>query len=89
MAFNYDVNYVRDQFPALDLQVSGKQVAFLDGPGGSQVPERVGEKILDYLYYHNANEHGVFKSSMDTMALVDEAREALADFLGCSPREVA
>lgn len=89
MAFNYDVNYVRDQFPALSLRVNGKQAAFLDGPGGSQVPERVGEKILDYLYYHNANEHGVFKSSMDTMTLVDEAREALADFLGCSPREVA
>lgn len=89
MAFNYDVNYVRAQFPALSLRVNGKQVAFLDGPGGSQVPERVGEKILDYLYYHNANEHGVFKSSMDTMALVYEVREALADFLGCSPREVA
>lgn len=89
MAFNYDVNYVRGQFPALSMQVNGKSIAFLDGPGGSQVPKRVGEKILDYLYYHNANEHGVFKASIETAALVDEAREALADFFGCSPMEVA
>lgn len=89
MSFNYDVNYVRAQFPAMNMKVNGKNIAFLDGPGGSQVPKRVGEKILDYLYYHNANEHGVFKASLETMALVDEAREALADFLGCSPKEVA
>lgn len=89
MAFNYDVNYVRDQFPALGMQVNGKNAAFLDGPGGSQVPKRVGEKIIDYLYYHNANEHGVFKSSKETEALVAEAREALSDFFGCSPNEVA
>lgn len=89
MAFNYDVNYVREQFPALSMQINGKNIAFLDGPGGSQVPKRVGEKILNYLYYHNANEHGVFKASLETAVLVDEAREALADFFGCSPKEVA
>ena len=89
MAFNYDVNYVRSQFPALSMQVNGKSIAFLDGPGGSQVPKRVGDKIISYLYYHNANEHGVFKASKETETLVAEAREALADFFGCSPKEVA
>ena len=89
MAFNYDVDYIRGQFPAMGMKLNGKNIAFLDGPGGSQVPKRVGDKILDYLYYHNANEHGAFRSSMETAALVDEAREALADFLGCAPNEVA
>lgn len=89
MDFNYDVNYVRAQFPSMSMKINGKNIAFLDGPGGSQVPKRVGDKIMDYLYYHNANEHGVFKASKETEALVAEAREALADFFGCSPNEVA
>jgi hypothetical protein len=33
MVFNYDVNYVRDQFPALGMKVNGMSVAFLTAPG--------------------------------------------------------
>ncbi len=37
----YDVDYIRRQFPALSLKVNGYPAAFLDGPGGTQVPQRV------------------------------------------------
>ena len=33
------IEYVRKQFPALKREVNGYPVAYLDGPGGYQVPE--------------------------------------------------
>ena len=89
MKFNFDVDYVRSLFPATGDKIKGNPVAFLDGPGGSQVPKQVVDKISEYLYYHNANEHGLFKTSKKTENIVDEAREAFADFFGCSPNEIA
>jgi len=62
--------------------------AFLDGPGGTQLPVRVVDKICDYLYYRNANIHGVFKTSVESDRLTWEAREKVADFLNCEPNEV-
>ena len=87
--FDFQVDYVREQFPALSRSVNGFSTAFLDGPGGTQVPTRVIEKINDYLLYRNANSHGVFKTSVESDALVRRARETFADFFNCSPEEVA
>jgi len=33
-----DTEWVRQQFPSLQLQVNGHPAAFLDGPAGTQVP---------------------------------------------------
>ncbi len=87
--FKFHVDYVREQFPCLSKTVNGNPAAFLDGPGGSQVPRSVVERINDYLYYHNANAHGVFATSKESDKLFWEARIAFADFLNCEPREVA
>jgi len=86
--FKFDIDYVREQFPCLCKTVNGFPAAFLDGPGGSQVPKRVVEKMSDYLFYHNANAHGCFVTSEETMALQQEARETLAAFFNCSAKEV-
>ena len=66
--FEFQVDYVREQFPALRKSVNGLPAAFLDGPGGTQVPLRVVEKINDYLLCRNANAHGVFKTSVESDA---------------------
>ena len=87
--FEFQVDYVREQFPALRKSVNGLPAAFLDGPGGTQVPLRVVEKINDYLLCRNANAHGVFKTSVESDALVVRARETFADFFNCDPEEVA
>ena len=87
--FSFKVDELREQFPALSKTVNGLPAAFLDGPGGTQVPRRVVEKINDYLYYRNANSHGVFKTSVESDNLYWQAREVYADFLNCSPEEVA
>lgn len=86
--FKFDLDYVREQFPCLCKTVNGKPAAFLDGPGGSQVPRIVVDRIADYMFYRNANAHGCFLTSEETMALHHEARETMALFFNCKPEEV-
>lgn len=80
---------IRAQFPALARQHEGLQVAYFDGPGGTQVPQRVVDAMADYLLHHNANTHWAYPTSAETDALILGAREALADFLNAGPREIA
>ena len=62
----------------------GRQPAvFLDGPGGTQVPQRVIDAISDYLKNSNANTHGAYATSQRTDAVIAGARAAMADFFGC------
>lgn len=80
---------IREHFPALERRLGGMPVAYFDGPGGTQVPRVVVETMEDYLYHHNANTHWRYPSSVETDAMLAAAREALADFLGATPEEVA
>ncbi len=84
-----DLTWIRSQFPALDLEVNGRPAVFLDGPGGTQVPNRVIEAIKDYLVNANANTHGAFLTAQRTEEMLAEAHAAVADLLGCDAREVA
>jgi cysteine desulfurase family protein (TIGR01976 family) len=85
----FDLDYVRGQFPALRRTVDGLPAAYLDGPGGTQVPRRVLEAVTDYLVNHNCNIHGVFATSEETDAIIEGSRGAMADFLGCDADEVS
>ena len=69
MQIKFDVEAIRDDFPACKRTKNGMPVAYLDGPGGTQVPACVAQKISDYLLCHNANEHGVFDTSKETETL--------------------
>ena len=80
---------VRSHFPALDRTHLGHPVAYFDGPGGTQVPRAVVQAMSDYLLHHNANTHWSYPTSIETDAIIDTAREALADFLNASPAEIA
>lgn len=79
---------IRSQFPALERIHNGQPVAYFDGPGGTQVPRRVGEAMLDYLYHHNANTEWNYPTSAETDEAIADAREALGDFLNASPDEI-
>jgi cysteine desulfurase family protein (TIGR01976 family) len=83
------VDVIRDQFPALRREHRGHPVAYFDGPGGTQVPALVVDRMLDYLVHHNANTHWVYPTSEETDSAIAGARAALADFLGASPGEIA
>src|SRR6266536_2878861 len=81
-----DIAAVRARFSALE-----SELAFFDGPGGTQVPDEVIEAVASYLRESNANVSGG-ASSVETMratdALLESAHAAAADFLGCTPREI-
>jgi cysteine desulfurase family protein (TIGR01976 family) len=83
-----DVSWVRSQFPALSLRVNGQPAAFLDGPGGTQVSERVIHAMAEYLRSNNANTCGAYLTSRRTDQMIAEARLAMSEFLGCDADEV-
>jgi cysteine desulfurase family protein (TIGR01976 family) len=84
-----DLTYIRGQFPSLTQTVNGHPAAFLDGPGGTQVPQRVIDAISNYLSHDNANTGGAYTTSRRTDAMIADARAAMADFLHCGADEVA
>src|SRR5271167_1532453 len=83
-----DLDWVRAQFPSLAQTVHGHPATFLDGPGGTQVPQRVIDAIADYLKRNNANTCGAYATSRRTDEVIAGARSAMADFLGCDADEI-
>ncbi len=83
-----DLTYIRSQFPSLSQTVNGHPAVFLDGPGGTQVPQRVIDAISNYLRRDNANTCGAYATSRHTDAMLAEARSAMADFLHCAADEI-
>src|SRR5260370_4470239 len=84
----FDIAWVREQFPSLKLEVNGSAAAFVDGPGGTQVPKQVMDAIQNYLLRANANTYGAFETSRRNDAMIASTRAAMADFFNCSPVEV-
>jgi len=73
----------RSDFPALNrVRADGLKLAYLDGPGGSQVPQAVIDAIADVYGSCNVNTHGNFPPSAEIDRRMQRAREVLAMFLG-------
>jgi cysteine desulfurase family protein (TIGR01976 family) len=84
------VNHLRHLFPALAKLVNGQPAVYLDGPAGTQVPRAVIDAITHCLSTCNANHGGLFATSREGDALLDQAHQALADFVGAEdPGEIA
>jgi cysteine desulfurase family protein (TIGR01976 family) len=81
---NSDCLRSRQDFPALTREIASHPVAFLDGPGGTQVPHAVLDAIRASYIDRNANFDGRFRTSQDVGAAVSAARNAVADFLGAA-----
>ncbi len=74
----------RRDFPALEHRGQGPELAYLDGPGGSQVPNAVIEAMRDVYSTCNVNTHGNFPPSREIDRRMARAREVLAVFLGAA-----
>src|SRR6185295_4631330 len=81
---DFPIAAVRAQFPALERKFGEQPAVYFDGPAGSQTPLRVVGAIGKYLVEHNANHGGVFATSVENDALLHEAQQAAADFVGAS-----
>jgi cysteine desulfurase family protein (TIGR01976 family) len=82
------VDAIRAHFPALGRMHNGVSVAYLDGPGGTQVPREVVSAMEDYLFHHNANTHWKYPTSEETDALIARSRETMASFLNGRADEI-
>lgn len=88
LATALDLSWIRAQFPSFAETVNGHPAAYFDGPGGTQVPQRVIDAISDYLKHANANTCGAYLTSRRTNQVIADARAAMADFFGCDADEV-
>jgi cysteine desulfurase family protein (TIGR01976 family) len=80
---------LRQQFPGLNLRRDGVTPIFLDGPAGTQVPQRVIDAMVRYLTHCNANHGGVFATSIESDRILDDAHAAMADLLNAAaPSEI-
>lgn len=77
----FDLERVRSAFPALATTDNGTPRIYLDNPAGTQVPLSVANAMSDCLLHSNANLGGYFPTSRAADAVVQSAREAMADFL--------
>ena len=79
----YDLERIRGQIPAL---VS--DVAFFDGPGGTQTARSVADAIASALSAPLSNRGVVTQAERNAEQIVHEARVAGGDFLGSDPRGI-
>jgi cysteine desulfurase family protein (TIGR01976 family) len=78
----FPVEWCRSQFPALRRTVGDQPVAFFDGPGGSQVPQRVIDAVGHYLGHTNANRGGQYATARESDELLESAHRTFAGFVG-------
>lgn len=79
-----DLTAVRARFGALD-----RGTVFLDSPGGSQVPDEVGDAVAGAMRDAAANIGAPYPTSERVGRIVEEAEANAAAWLGCEAREIA
>ena len=84
-----DVEAIRSRFPALARGEEGRTVAYLDGPGGTQVPTDVIEAMSGVLRDGVSNLGGPFASSELAEEITDMGRAAMADLFNARPEEIS
>jgi cysteine desulfurase family protein (TIGR01976 family) len=83
MVDQLDVAAARQRFSALQGDFT-----FFDAPGGSQVPDEVGDAIARTLREASANLGAEYETSRRVGQILERAESNAARFLGCEPHEV-
>lgn len=85
-----DIAKIREQFPILSRQVSGRPLIYFDNAATSQTPARVVDAIVDVYTSHKANVHrGVHTLSQEATDMQEHTRRRVAQFINArSHREV-
>lgn len=78
-----DIAGVRGRFSSL-----GRGFAFFDAPGGTQVPDEVGDAIARAMREASANLGAPYATGDRVAAILEQAERRSAAFLGCRPHEV-
>jgi cysteine desulfurase family protein (TIGR01976 family) len=80
---SYDINRIRAHFPSLDTGM-----AFFDGPGGSQVPDVVGNAIAQAITMATSNRGLITASEQNANSTVLNFRSAVGDLLNADPKGI-
>src|SRR3569832_144755 len=85
---SYDVARVREDFPALALQVYGKPLVYLDNAASAQKPNAVLDRMTEAYKSEYANVHrGLHYLANAATEAYEGAREKVAKFLNASRTE--
>jgi cysteine desulfurase/selenocysteine lyase len=80
-----DVERIRRDFPILEREFGGEQLAYLDNAATTQKPDAVIDAIADYYRETNANVHrGLHQLSQEASVAYEDAHDRLAEFVGAS-----
>lgn len=77
----FNAGSFRNHFPSLRRLHNGKPLIFMDGPGGTQVPEEVIKAVSGYYETSNSNTHGVFITTQETDRVMEDMRVKMAALL--------
>lgn len=80
-----DISSITAQFPALNQQVNGQSLVYLDSAATTQKPRCVIDAISDYYSHQNANVHrGSHSLTAKATSQFESARQTVADYIGAS-----
>ena len=74
---NYDLEQIREKFPALNIKDSGVRRIYFDNPAGTQVPIEVIEAVQKCMIESNANIQGGFETSNRADKILDEFHQSM------------
>ncbi len=77
----FDLDAVREKFPSLHRIDDGQPRIYFDNPAGTQVPQSVADRMTECLIEASANLGGTFRTSKLAEDIVQDAHDAMADFL--------
>ena len=79
----FDIERIRSDFPALQQDVHGRPLVYLDNAATSQKPRAVIDRIRDYYVRENSNVHrGVHTLSQRATEAYEAARARIARYIG-------
>ncbi len=88
IAYQFDVESIRKQFPTLSQEVYGKQLVYLDNGATAQKPKTVIDAIERYYEVENANIHrGVHFLSQQATDKYEEARRVIQRYINAPLEE--
>ncbi len=79
---NYDLQFVRNQFPNLG------EFAFFENAGGTFVPAAVSDRIYDYMRRNQVQPGAPYDASTEAMQRIDRSHRKLAEMVNANPKEV-
>ena len=81
----FDIERIRADFPILDQQVSGHQLAYLDNGASTQKPKHVIDIIKEFYEHDNSNVHrGIHTLSQRATDRFEGARSTVKNFINAN-----